>query len=184
MGGLRKFRGLAIAGLTPVVAMATVQPAVGCSRAMYVGLATAVAQAAPTNTVEQREIAREAYLFLYPLVTMDVTRRVALNSDPGVSGIGAPPNTFKHIRTFPPADMRQVVRPNFDTLYSSAWLDLTQGPVVVSVPDTGDRYYLLPMLDMWTDVFAVPCRARGRRAIGLASSWSRCRAGTAKFPPA
>lgn len=128
-------------------------------------LATAVALAAPTTTVEQREIAREAYLFLYPLVTMDVTRRVALNSDPGVSGIGAPPNTFNHIRTFPPADMRQVVRPNFDTLYSSAWLDLTQGPVVVSVPDTGDRYYLLPMIDMWTDVFAVPgTRTTGNRA--------------------
>src|SRR3712207_6915906 len=37
---------------------------------------------------------------------------------------------------FPEADFRDVVRPNFDTLYSVAWLDLSDGPLVLHVPDT------------------------------------------------
>jgi hypothetical protein len=67
----------------------------------------------------------------------------------------APVNQFAHARTYPHAEDRDVVRYNFDTLYSPAWIDLAPEPIVLSVPDTGGRYYLIPMLDMWTDVFSV-----------------------------
>jgi hypothetical protein len=105
---------------------------------------------------EARAIAVDAYLYLYPLVTMDVTRKQSANIESGKQVGKGPMNTFTNVREYPPADYKGVVRVNFDTLYSIAWLDLTQEPMVVSAPDTEGRYYLLPMLDMWTDVFASP----------------------------
>jgi hypothetical protein len=98
---------------------------------------------------------------------MDVTRKQLINTEPS-KGLGGPMNTFDNIPAFPTADMRAVVRPNFDTLYSSGWVDLTREPMVISVPDTGGRYYLLPMLDMWTDVFASPgWRTTGTKAANF-----------------
>ena len=112
-----------------------------------------------------RTLSYEAALYFYPLVLMDVTRLQALNKPAGSSPIAGAPNQFHHVRAFPGAEFRAVVRPNFDTLYSSAWLDLRAGPVIVHAPDTDDRYYMLPMLDMWTDVFANP----GKRTTGTAA---------------
>jgi hypothetical protein len=111
---------------------------------------------------EIQAIATEAYVYLYPLVLMDVTRRVMTNAEPKPNSPTGPMNMFHHLRAFPPADFKDVVRPNFDTLYSIAWLDLSDEPMIVSAPDTEGRYYLLEMLDMWTDAFAAP----GKRTSG------------------
>ena len=140
--------------------------------ALIACLMRAVAPAEAAPAVERaRAIGVDAYVYLYPLVTMDLTRRQLTNAPADEPGLAAPPNSFKNIPAYPSADMRAVVRPNFDTLYSSAWLDLTKGPVLVSVPDTKGRYYLLPMLDMWTDVFASPgCGGRGSENSGQMSS--------------
>lgn len=109
-----------------------------------------------------RTLAREAYTYLYPLVTMETSRRQAINLPADARPGFGPPNAFHHLRTFPPAEFRAVVRPNFDTLYSNVWLDLTGGPLQIHAPDTHDRYYMLPMLDMWTEVFAT----LGKRTTG------------------
>ncbi|MER7668299.1 DUF1254 domain-containing protein [Kitasatospora sp. NPDC096128] len=113
-------------------------------------------------SADPRTLAREAYTYLYPLVMMDVTRRQATSPAAAQKpGYGAP-NEFHHLREFPSAEFRAVVRPNFDTLYSNAWLDLTDGPVELHVTDTADRYFMLPLMDMWTDVFATI----GKRTTG------------------
>ncbi len=119
------------------------------------GLLGAARAAETISEQDAHAIGVAAYLYFYSPVTMDLTRR-QLTNVAKTEGIRSPMNTIANLAAFPPADMRVVVRPNFDTLYSSAWLDLTKEPMIVSVPDTHGRYYLLPMLDMWTDVFASP----------------------------
>jgi hypothetical protein len=110
------------------------------------------------------EIATEAYIYGYPLVTMDMTRR-ALTNIAEAGPKRAPMGQIARLRTYPAAEDHSVTAPNADTLYTIAWLDVSKEPWVLSVPDMGDRYYLLPMLDGWTNVFAAPgTRTTGGRA--------------------
>ena len=127
----------------------------------------AMAQSASAAITEHEAhaIGVDAYVYFYPLLSMDVTRRQFTNVEPGREFGKGPMNMFVNVPEYPPADFKGVVRSNFDTLYSIAWLDLTSEPLIVSAPDTAGRFYLLPMLDMWTDVFASP----GSRTTGTAA---------------
>jgi hypothetical protein len=108
-----------------------------------------------------QSFAVDAYVYGYSLITMDYTRRVLTNTaEP--KGTKAPAGQFASLRAYPDAKFRAVTAPNADTLYSSAWLDLGAEPYVLTLPDEADRYYLMPMLSAWTDVFAVP----GKRTTG------------------
>jgi hypothetical protein len=134
-------------------------------------------QRAAADAATALEIAVEAYTFLYPLVLMDLTRQQMTNAARAGEHLGhAPADAFAHIPAFPPPGFKDVVRPNFDTLYSSVWLDLHEEPRIISVPAAGENYYLLPMLDMWTDVFACPgTRTTGGDALEFAvcpPAWS------------
>lgn len=107
-------------------------------------------------------IATDAYIYGYPLVTMEMTRRIMTNMATP-EGNRAPMGQFAKAREYPNASFRDVTAPNADTLYTTAWIDVGKEPWVLSIPDMKGRYFLLPMLDGWTNVFQVP----GSRTTGM-----------------
>lgn len=129
---------------------------------------TAAADEGKVSEREAADLGVEAYVYGYPLVTMEYTRRVMTNTaEP--KGTHAPMGQFVRMREYPDAKFRDVTAPNADTLYSTAWLDLAREPYVLSLPDMGDRYFLMPMLDGWTNVFEVPgTRTTGNKARAFA----------------
>lgn len=122
------------------------------------GLAATNGKLSETDALK---LGTEAYIYGYPLVTMDITKDVMTNvATP--EGTRGPMGQFVNLREYPNASFKDVTAPNADTLYSAAWLDLSKEPYVLHIPDEGSRYYLMPMLSGWTDVFDVP----GKRTTG------------------
>ena len=109
---------------------------------------------------EATDIGTEAYAYAYPLVTMEYTRREFTNVPAG-EDTKAPMGQFARMRTYPNAAFHAATAPNTDTLYTQAWFDVSKEPWIVTVPDMGDRYFLLPMMDAWTNVFASPGTRNG-----------------------
>lgn len=140
-------------------------------------LSMAKAQDKPLVGDEAYAIAKEAYVFGYPLLLTYATLQKLSNFAEPIEGDAyGPPNQFHHVRQFADLDAKVVIRTNVDTLYSAATLDLKNEPMVLSVPAT-DRYFMLPMLSLWTDVFAVPGtrttgRNTGRTFLVVGPQWS------------
>ncbi|KAF0466641.1 DUF1254 domain-containing protein [Gigaspora margarita] len=105
-----------------------------------------------------KQTAHDAYIFGYPLVLMDVTKWSQMYS-------GVHINTFVSEKNFPDPSFKNVVSPNVDTLYTNAWLDLSCGPIILNVPQITKRYYVMELLDAWTNVFA----SIGTRTTGIGS---------------
>jgi hypothetical protein len=130
---------------------------------LAVGAAGAV-RAEADETASWSQIGRLAFLYCLPLQEMAATRARALQG--GV-------NRFRHSRVLSDAKSRDVTTPNSDTLYSSAWLDLTR-PVTVSLPQAGQRYFSLALMDLYTNNFRVlgdRAREGFERAMIVGPGW-------------
>ncbi|MEU8587383.1 DUF1254 domain-containing protein [Streptomyces sp. NPDC048664] len=129
-------------------------------------LTTAQASTAHTPSEPSAATAADAvkaYVYGYPLVLARATEQLSTNvAEPDPGRLRAPVNQFAKADTTPDPRFHTVVAPNVDTLYTSAWLDLKNGPLLLHVPDTKGRYFMMPMLSGWTDVFASP----GTRTTG------------------
>lgn len=148
--GMLMLRLVSLCGLTGLL-MALTYP--------QIVLAQTSASSAP-STSELRQAAQKAYIFAYPMVLMETTRRAT-------TGGGRLMNRFANAEVFPDDHFRQVIRPNADTLYSTAWLDLSKEPVLLHVPDTKGRYYLFQLMDAWSETIDSP----GKRTTGTGEGW-------------
>lgn len=111
-----------------------------------------------------QEIVRDAYIYGYPLVTMDMVRMQETNvaiADEAHSPMGQ----MIKMRAYPAVDNRAAAAPNSETLYTMVWYDLSEEPWVFSIPDMADRFYIMPFLSAYNEVFNVA----GTRATGQAA---------------
>lgn len=123
------------------------------------------ARAQSLSPAEARQIAEDAYIYGYSLITTEVTR-VQMSNVSKVEALRAPMNQFINVPRYPPADYRGVSAPNADTLYSLAWLDLNE-PQVFTHPEMGDRFYLFEIVDLWmSDLESSPSRRTAGGAAG------------------
>lgn len=131
----------------------------------FVGHVVRGADPAPALTTEEAvQIATDAYVYGYSLMTTEVTR-VQMSNVAAPEGMKAPMGQFINVKRYPPGDYRGVSAPNADTLYSLAWMDVGEEPTVFTHPDMGKRYFLFPMYSLWMPVVESPgSRTTGEKA--------------------
>ena len=118
------------------------------------------------SATDAAAVAAEGFVFGYPLVLMNRIRAwMTAVPDPDPVGMRAPPNRWVHARELPEATSGRPAERRSRTLRSSAWLDLGDGPVLLTVPETHGRFYALSLVDLWSDVFA----SVGPRTTGAGS---------------
>jgi hypothetical protein len=133
----------------------------GCGKADTTTTAAADGAAPPAAGADDpKQIALDAYVYGYSLLTTEVTR-LQMSNVPKQMGLQSPMGMFTNVPRYPPADYRGVSAPNADTLYSVAWVDLSQ-PMVFSRPDMGTRFHLFEMVDLWMTIIKSP----GSREFG------------------
>jgi hypothetical protein len=139
-----------VLGILPIgIAVATLP---GCINAAPDQLSAAEAQA----------LAKEAYIYAYAPVYMERQRRNMVSVDADRGDGSAPENSFGNVRALGSPALKTIVMPNNDTLYSSAWIDLSKGPFLLGVPPMGDRYFTFQMMDAFSNTFDyVGTRATG-----------------------
>jgi hypothetical protein len=109
------------------------------------------------------ETAISAYIYGYPLVTSEVTKMATTNTVAvDMKTFQTPLGQILSMPGYPPATYQGVTAPNADTLYSFGFFDVSKEPWVFSYPDMGNRYFLFPIYDMWTDVII----SAGARTFG------------------
>ncbi len=137
--------------LIPVLGIALVTLS-GCNRTAADKLSAAEVQA----------LAKEAYIYAYAPVYMERQRRNMVSVDTDGGDGSAPENSFGHVRALGSPELTTIVMPNNDTLYSSAWIDLSKGPFLLQVPPMGERYFTFQMMDAFSNTFDYA----GTRATG------------------
>jgi hypothetical protein len=131
------------------------------SLTMLIALGCDTKKSDEMTRAEAKSIASDAWVFGMPLVYID--KQIDVQTDVSKpQGPLAPNNQFSQYRTFPDASNRSIVGLNVDTLSSLAALDLTHGPILLTVPEMGKRFWVMQLIDAWNNVFGAP----GSRTVG------------------